>query len=212
MMTALNAATSLEQSFEELRLHARTIRDIENWLKTHPDSFPGIRNIPSENLDIRIGFEPNGLVYNLRDTGSVFLEIHLTFTFDTRPAQMLEKLKPEPSTESTIAVRNVHDLELPLADWPVATALATGLFFHNLHYGTDSSWVQDVIAILDPQLQKHFPAYTLDKIGQLQKSELLVLDEDDLPHVDTIIHMLFDSRQAALGSTLPLNIPEDMTP
>lgn len=212
MNTKAEPLLDLAASFDNLKRTARTLGEFERWLNAHPECFPGMENISTESLVIGINVDFNGLIYDLREESSIIIGVNVASTVTTKPVDFIEKLKWEPTTEDTVVVRQTHELELYLTDWPLATALAAALFFNGGYYGVMAGWGGEVAPKIDAALQKHFPCFTLEMIGSLQNTDLLTLDADGMPQIDSIIHMLFDSRDAALRASTPTSIPEDLTP
>lgn len=198
----MNPSTELQVSFECLRETARDLDDIHAWFKDHLEVFPGVHHaINKESLQVWLALKSDALVYDLAKKPVIELQISIKAKVDDSISPVLESLNPHKAEGGLVGVSVPYDLEFPLIEWPAATATAVGYYFEHWYFTTPGELNDSILAVLDRCLAEHFPGFTMEKLLNLQRSELLPMNDEGNIDFDNVVNLLFSSRETTPAIT-----------
>lgn len=205
-----NAVPDLSQSFAELRVSARSLKDIETWLLQHPEVFAGTLPLYAINTS-RVDVIPvrnimaSALTKQAFDVG---LRVELNPGALHHPllrSELDQHLVPDASPLTTTSM-----LTLRLCDWPVATAMVVARWVvHCMDPAHDVSDKRHEL-LLDEMLALHFPQVTVAQLRSMVETGLIPLTQNATGETrfGHIKDYLFASRKPYYNeaSNLPFDI------
>lgn len=201
---------NLHTEFEALRDTARSLDDLRIWLTQHPDVFTGIRQtMPYSDVDIELEVLFDDLAPSIQKNGTLPIKIRVLSSADWTLHSALASLLPYQPTIGPQLITHAYVVNLPLRDWPLASAFVAGVYFNeNWHAITYEPTIAPLRACVGQHIPKHFPGMTLEKIDALYRADLLTTDEKNDSAIANVMTALFNTRHK-----LPqLSLPGDVTP
>lgn len=198
---------TLADSLAELRDRGQTLDDFKAWLYANPEALPGLaRTFHHQNYEIGISYRPANVLPHLRYTETLQITVSVEYKLDFEVAPELEiYASAQGFNSSSDKLTRRYEFELPLKDWPLATAIVVAAHFEYSNYQTASAQQGKQ---LDKLLDKHFPGMTLEKISQLHRADLLAINDEEDPGHASLIQLLFSTRNNNPG----IGGPSDLTP
>lgn len=204
--TSAHQALTLEQSFEHLRANARSVPEVVDWFKARPEMLVGdaLKLVDGE-MKVSHHFDIADAVKTAYFMQKIVFDITLEMNTELVLHDIITKLCPDTFPLKTVGFKEKYTFELPLNEWPFATALVTGLYLRFPRFYAHEPWALELEQTLTENLEHHFKQYSLARIRDLHTADLLPLKDDALD-IKALVMLLFESRNAGDAITLPCDM------
>lgn len=197
---------TIEQSFEELHQSARSVGDVTDWFREHPELLIGdALKMLQGNLQVTHKFEIADAVKTAYLCQRLAFDITVELNTELVLHDIVTQHCPDVFPLKTVGFKEEYSFELPLKEWPFATALITGMYLRFPRVYAYEPWSAELEQTLDECLVLHFEHYSFNRIRDLYASDLLPL-KDGLLDVKALVYLLCESKYTEVSATLPCDI------
>lgn len=206
------STTDLAASYEDIKRHGRTLLDLEQWLLKHPEVFAGrCDTLPTTALAMEVRVRSTSLFSVAEETDALPVQVDVTFTMAAPVHSLLGELVEDTKRGvRTFPITVDYPLQLPLKDWPLATALLSSYFIAEGYLYDTEPFIQRLGTKLNGHIAHHFPGMSLEKLASFMAADLIVTEDDDdedgdpmSPVAVAVAKLLFAPRDSALTAQLP---------
>lgn len=191
-------------SFQAMQSNAQSLAQLQAWFEANPVALIGdLHMTPDSRVTIDVQVDPDVLFGSAfaYDAIPVYVPVKVMSPLRPHPALAAVSAKSQPT--NNVYFKYVHQLELPLKDWPLAAAVLVSHYLADMGSVKESFYAEKLKTHVSQWLQKHFINVHLDTLVNLHRSGLLDLTDDGKLDTNKIIEMLFESKRTQVAATLP---------
>lgn len=200
-MSTLDPVTA---SFRELPTHAQSLGDLQAWFEQHPVALIGdLHMTPDSQVSIDVLVQPDEMLSAVlaRDALPVYVPVKVMSPLRPHPALFGVSARSQP--RNNVYFKYVHQLELPLEEWPIATAIFVAHYIADTDEAEQSEHYADLQNKVLKLLDKHFNNVSLKTLVDIYKGGLLELDDKGRVDTEKLVAMLFATQRNQATVALP---------
>lgn len=199
--------TSVLESFNALQSTAASLTDLMQWLRDHPQVLVGAAHqLQGSTVDMTLTYQSNKMIHNAYKYDALEVSVRACVISPPVSNPVLHQLAPDYAADTVTHFDQTFSFELPLGTWPVAVAMVAANFVERRHEYANDVRMGQLGQTLGTHLAKHFPGFTMEKLGDLHAAGLLAQHDDGRLDLRAIGVLLFQSRTQQSAPALPLDL------
>lgn len=201
----------LTLSFAKLQQEASCVEDMYAWFSENKEALVGDLKFPDNaEYKIHVAIDTTNMLRDAISDDCIEASMDITVTYLVEHGLPIVTLFANPKYENSIEFKQTSYMSMPLAEWPLACAMAAEMFVAERRYCEDFGPYTALGEVLDKDLRTYFPGWSLDRLVSLAEADVIPKDENNHQVSGYIRDMLFATRTARQQVTLPTSFGQSM--